>query len=1125
MVLAAITVGLLMMVGLQPALGQNGTNPLTIFQNFFVTGDYVVAGWVEGAPDGSGFTTGTISVPDGLQPAQPGVPASVPKGADIVAAYLYWATVESNQTSMAGKNAFFNGYPITGALPGNPNAPPTSWSAGGCSGSPNGSKTMRTYRADVHPYLPLDTDPASSTYGATIANGKFTVRLADSGSNGNTVPIALGATLVIIYRVLAPAALLNAIVLYDGAFSPSNGGQNISQTMMGFYQPGTTPLPPPAPQVLQAKITHIVANGQANKNEQVNIFDSSKKKFQPLASLYGNGSLPPFPGIYGTWDNPTWVVSNYVNTADTSETTSVVPSNTNSGCVSWGAMILSTTVQDTDGDGLLDKWESDQGYTDAVPDAMGNHQWVALPGADPNFKDIFVELDYFSNLDGSAGPILHSHLPKRDALDAVGALFLNQNIKVHFDLGPGIYPVDPYVISYPVQINLPPGTSPPQMGAGGNSISEGGPLLLCKDGAQLCAFPGPPAVGWKGGLSFVQNSPTLGNFQSGRGQSYHYILFGHSLGEPRSYWSTVGTQLAVLNPNSTMPRLVSIKVTGNQATITLLSPSFFNNPPKVFDNPPTTLKPGDCTKYPALQACGDASNSRITITGALGQTSLNGSYPFSNATTTPSAVQNVVMTTFSIPNVAKVPIPDGTYNYANEPQLAVTYLGPTSSSGHSDFRGGGDTVVTLGLWGADDPPNCQIDPRQSLTANQVYCSNGTGTVAEQTGTLLHELGHTLTLTHGGTMYPDPTKDPNPSVPTNGLNCAPNYLSVMNYLFQVRGFVDGGFEYSTQTLPLLDESALDESKGIGTDIVTGNLPPHLTRWYAQPNQLDSQLNQTSGGRLPTHCDGTPALPTDPPVVRVDGAVFPGGTFSAPLDWNNDGSIEKSQIFQEDLNHDGIPHDAIRGEKFSGFNDWPAMNLQQIGARKGALGFSGGGVENSGAGVENSGAGVENSGAGVDNSGAGVENSGAGVENSGAGVENSGAGTDQTEDTATSTADRPTALTCTVPLNSVPGCVASSGGFVESGKSVPLTWTAPGFGQTRSYIIWRAVGSFGTLAQIISNTTAFSVIKTLTGAPPSPSFVDTNVKNNTIYTYFVVDKNKQGAQSGPSDPLVVTVGNKP
>src|ERR1700757_1937831 len=312
--LVPIVVGLVLIGGyLRPAKAQIGVNPLTIFQNYFVTGDYVVAGWSAGAPDGSGYAPGTISIPDTLHPAQNGVAASVPKGADIVAAYLYWATVEGNQSAFAGQTAYFNGYLITGTVLGNPNAP-TSWSAGGCSGSAQGSKTMRTYRADVRPYLPLDTNPSSLTFGATIANGKIPVRLADSGSNGNTVPIALGATLVVIYRVLSPAVPLNSVILYDGVYAPSNAGQNTSQSMLGFYQPA------PATQPSVAKLTQIVANGQPNKGELVYLNNTP----QPLPSLYG--SLPPFPGVYGTWDNPTWVLSNYagyVKTTDTSETTSV----------------------------------------------------------------------------------------------------------------------------------------------------------------------------------------------------------------------------------------------------------------------------------------------------------------------------------------------------------------------------------------------------------------------------------------------------------------------------------------------------------------------------------------------------------------------------------------------------------------------------------------------------------------------------------------------------------------------------------------------------------------------------------------------------------------------------------
>src|SRR5262245_8723009 len=103
--------------------------PLKIFRNYFVTGDYVVAGWVEQTPDGSGFATGTISVPDNLQAIKANqAPQKVPAGADIVAAYLYWATVETNQAQFAGRFGFFNGYPVDGGPGLNPNAP-TSWSS------------------------------------------------------------------------------------------------------------------------------------------------------------------------------------------------------------------------------------------------------------------------------------------------------------------------------------------------------------------------------------------------------------------------------------------------------------------------------------------------------------------------------------------------------------------------------------------------------------------------------------------------------------------------------------------------------------------------------------------------------------------------------------------------------------------------------------------------------------------------------------------------------------------------------------------------------------------------------------------------------------------------------------
>jgi len=1114
--LQALVLGILLLAATENGFAQ--TPPLNIFTNYLVTGDYVVGGWVEN-PNlfANGMATGTIAIPDCTQYQALGQPCPasvVPQGADIVAAYLYWATVEGNQTTFAGQQAFFNGYQIVGTVLGNPNSP-TTWSAGGCTGNSQGSKTMRMYRADVRPYLPLDLNSGSPTFGALMTTGSVTVKIADSGSNGNTQPNALGATLVLIYRVLNPPVPLNAIVLYDGSFAPSNTSPTMSQTLAGFYEPAINPT---------AKITQIVANGQPNKGQQV-FFGANQ-----LSSLYG--SNPPFPGIYGAWDNPTWTVSNFVHGGlpgsgfDTTETSSVSPSSTGSGCVNWGAIIFSTTVQDSDADGLPDIWEfgPNPGYTDAV---SGNQ--IALPGANPNSKDLFIQVDYLAVRDVNNN-VIHTHLPKQQALDTIGQAFTNQGINVHFDLPSGVYSTDHYVIS---------------TGAGGHEIPESS--LMCTDGnGALCAFPNQPSVSWKAGLELVQNS----NFQVGRSQSYRYVLSGHSMGEPRFYWGTVTTPLIANDFNDlagVMTQLVSLVDVGNTATVTIKSPSLINGVAPQF--PPLVVKPGDCTAKAPPSVCSDANNGRVTVSGSLTPAPftpgtlptafpLNGTYTFSNAASGPPDGNGVITTTFQITTSG---VPDGTYQFScqaqtvpacvAEPQLGVSYLGPTTTSGHSDFGGGGDVAVTLGLWGADDPVGCQPDPNQPPGA-QGYCNDQVGTLKVQTGTLMHELGHTLTLSHGGVYYNNPNA---PSAPTYDMNCKPNFISVMSYLFQVRGFPDnplGGFDYSGQLLPPLNESnslvngvpALSEKAGVGTD--TLGLPAqHLTRWYSTPNAGNTKV----GSLALAHCDGSPLAQGEAPSVRVDGTEAPGGTFSAPLDWNNDLIAGDDPIPSEDLNHNGMID-----TPYSGFADWQTINpanpadssaFQQINARSTGYGFSdGGGVQHlPGGGIQHL------PGGGVDGDGGGVQRSpGGGVQHlPGGGVQHLPGGGEQNTETANSTVDPPTGLICTTPITvkgvTTPGCTLLSGTtFVEKGKAVPLNWTSPDFGQIRNYFIWRATGNFPTPQQVLANIAQFSQVGTVSGTPPSTFFIDKfNLKNNATYTYFVTAQNKFTANSGPSTPLVVNV----
>src|SRR5579872_7202032 len=72
---------------------------LNFFNNWFVTGDYAVAGVGlrgGGAGKNGGWATGTINV------------SGVPSNAQPIAAFLYWSTVESSTTPGATVG-YFNG--------------------------------------------------------------------------------------------------------------------------------------------------------------------------------------------------------------------------------------------------------------------------------------------------------------------------------------------------------------------------------------------------------------------------------------------------------------------------------------------------------------------------------------------------------------------------------------------------------------------------------------------------------------------------------------------------------------------------------------------------------------------------------------------------------------------------------------------------------------------------------------------------------------------------------------------------------------------------------------------------------------------------------------------------------
>jgi hypothetical protein len=122
-------------------------------------------------------------------------------------------------------------------------------------------------------------------------------------------------------------------------------------------------------------------------------------------------------------------------------------------CVEPVTMGTCTSMNDSDGDGLLDEWEL-AGYIDLNCNGVNDGEGVdvQLPGAHVNFPDVYLEIDYMlqagtgaSCTDDStcqaavpgeqcvAGACTHSHQPKMSSLDAVQTA-ASRGFYLHYDL-------------------------------------------------------------------------------------------------------------------------------------------------------------------------------------------------------------------------------------------------------------------------------------------------------------------------------------------------------------------------------------------------------------------------------------------------------------------------------------------------------------------------------------------------------------------------------------------------------------------------------------------------------------------------------------------------------------------
>ena len=175
-------------------------------------------------------------------------------------------------------------------------------------------------------------------------------------------------------------------------------------------------------------------------------------------------------------------------------------------------------------------------------------------------------------------------------------------------------------------------------------------------------------------------------------------------------------------------------------------------------------------------------------------------------------------------------VKNANFGAANPRRFAFHYgvfahqqVATSTSSGCGELPGN-DFEVTFGAWNLV----CvgPVNPGAACRTN-ADCSGGStcqstdldgdgnadghvGTIQQQAGTLIHELGHNLNLGHGGGEW---------------LNNKPNYLSVMNYTFQLGGIpptdpdgaagpLTGRIDYSRSALATLVENNLSEPAGIG-----------------------------------------------------------------------------------------------------------------------------------------------------------------------------------------------------------------------------------------------------------------------------------------------------------------------
>ncbi len=164
----------------------------------------------------------------------------------------------------------------------------------------------------------------------------------------------------------------------------------------------------------------------------------------------------------------------------------------------------------------------------------------------------------------------------------------------------------------------------------------------------------------------------------------------------------------------------------------------------------------------------------------------------------------VTLGSWNLGNVCVTPGPDGVLN--------TTAQGDDQSAG-GQITYGGNGVCETRARNLAAPPPAVNDDAQALAVGIGLPDAQVGTVRDQSGTMMHELGHALGLGHRG---------------RDDINHAPNYLSNMSYFFQqgipLAGAAGSVLDWSGAVLPTLTEATLSESA------ILDATSPYNTFWY-------------------------------------------------------------------------------------------------------------------------------------------------------------------------------------------------------------------------------------------------------------------------------------------------------